>query len=126
MLVVYLAPNLVYELTMRSYLSLSLCQALEQRVLGSRQAQRFACRFNPPAHRIYSKLPIPQNRHRLLSVSAPQKRANAGEEFSISERFRKIVIRACVEHSDLLGFLTTYRENQDWALIEFADLCDNS
>jgi len=126
MLVVYLAPNLMYELAMRSYLSLSLCQAFEQSVLGSRQAQRFARRFNPPAHRIYSKLPISQNRHRLLPVSAPQKRANAGEEFSISERFREIVIGACVEHSDLLGFLTANREDQDWALVEFTDLCDNS
>src|SRR5579884_2819316 len=126
MFVVNLAPNLVYELTVSSDVSLPFRQAVQQRILGARQAQRFARDFNPPAHRVDSKAPGRENFRGLPGMSAPQKRANAGEEFPRSEERREIVIRACIKHSDLLGFLPTNGENQDWAFIEFTDARDNS
>jgi hypothetical protein len=126
MFVVDLAPNLVHQLAMGGDISMPLRKALEQRVLRTREANRFAGDFGPAMHRIEREPATSDNRGGLVVLSAPEKCANTSEEFSISERFREIVVRACVEDGDFFGFLAANGEDQDWALIKFANARDNS
>ncbi len=49
----------------------------------------------------------------LFRLGPPQYRANAGEQFGQAEGFRDVVIRAELESPDLVGFLSSCRENND-------------